>query len=111
MKPHYLSIPLAAALAALPAARAADATALWVQNCAACHGKDGAGHTRAGRMAGVKNLTDPAFQQTFTDADATARIKGGLKDKSGKVRMKAFGDTLSDAQIADLVGYVRALRK
>ncbi len=92
-------------------ARAADSAATWAGNCAACHAKDGAGHTKAGRMAGVKDMTDAQYQQSFTDDQAAARIKDGLKDDSGKIKMKAFGDTLSDADIKDLVAYVRSLKK
>jgi mono/diheme cytochrome c family protein len=93
------------------AARAADAGPLWAQYCAACHGKDGAGHTKAGRMAGVKDLSDPAYQKQFTDAAAAAQIRNGLKDKDGRIRMKAFGETLAPEQIQNLVAYVRSLKR
>ena len=62
-------------------------------------------------MARVKNMTDPAYQKTFTDDQAAKQIKSGLTDKSGKERMKAFGDKFSDAEINDLVRYVRAFQK
>ena len=101
-------------LLAAASARAADSGSagdIWAKNCAACHGKDGAGKTKAGRMAGVKDMTDAQYQQSFTDEQAAAQIKGGFKDKNGKVKMKAFGDTLSDADIKNLVAYVRSLKK
>ena len=56
--------------------------------CHVCHGPDGAGHTKAGRMKGVKDLTDPKYQAGFTDEQAAARIKDGLKDAdTGKEKM------------------------
>jgi cytochrome c553 len=102
----------AAAFAALAAAAAAaDAPANWTANCAACHGADGAGHTKAGRIARVKNMTDAAYQATFTDEQAANQIKNGFKDPTGKERMKAFGDTLAPDEINALVAYVRSLKK
>jgi mono/diheme cytochrome c family protein len=89
----------------------ADVKDNWTKNCAACHGPDGAGHTKAGRMAQVKDMTDPAYQKGFTDEQAAKQIKEGLTDKQGKERMKAFGDKFSDADITDLVAYVRSLQK
>lgn len=109
--PLLLAGVVAVALSGAATVRAADAGALFAQNCSACHGKDGAGHTRAGRMARVKDLTDPQYQKGFTDAQAADQIKNGLKDPGGRLRMKAFGGALTDAQIQSLVAYVRSLRK
>lgn len=88
-------------------AAADDATQLWSMNCAACHGKDGKGQTMMGRRLQMKDLTDPKVQASFTDADATKNIKEGVTD-NGTVKMKAFGDKLSDDQIKDLVAQVRS---
>jgi mono/diheme cytochrome c family protein len=106
-------IAAAAVLAALAAPRlAADAADTWSHNCASCHGADGAGKTKAGRMASVKDFTDAKYQGSFTDEQAAAQIKNGFKDKdTGKEKMKAFGEKLSDADIQDLVKYVRAFKK
>jgi mono/diheme cytochrome c family protein len=98
-------------LGAAASASATDAAALWATNCAACHGKDGTGHTRAGRMAHVKDMTSADYQKTFTDAQAAAQIRNGFKDSTGRMRMKAFGDTLAPAEVQDLVAYVRSLKK
>lgn len=113
MKPSLLALAGAAAavLFACPTAGAADAASNWKANCAACHGPDGGGHTKAGRMARVKDLTKPEYQATFTDAQAAAQIKNGLKDSTGKERMKGFGDKLSDDDIAALVALVRGFKK
>jgi len=109
-------LPLTASLVSLlfagaAAARAADAKDNWAKNCAACHGADGSGHTKAGRMARVKNMTDAAYQRTFTDAQAAHQIKAGLIDSTGKERMRAFGDKFTDDEVNALVAYVRSLQK
>ena len=103
------SIVLGASLAASPLLLA-DAAASWTADCAACHGSDGAGHTKVGRMVKVTDLTDAATQKSFSDDVAFNDIKGGLT-KDGVVKMKPFGDKLSDAEIKALVAYVRTLAK
>ncbi len=98
-------------LFAAAAARSAEAPENWSKNCASCHGADGAGHTKAGRMAQVKDMTDASYQKTFSDEEAAKQIKGGLKSPAGKEKMKAFGDKFSDAEIKALVDYVRTFKK
>jgi mono/diheme cytochrome c family protein len=100
-----------ALLGAAASAYAAEAPDSWAKNCAACHGKDGAGHTPAGKKVGVKDLTDAAYQKTFSDDQAATSLKQGLKDKSGKDQMKPFADKLTDDEIKTLVAYVRTLQK
>jgi mono/diheme cytochrome c family protein len=109
----YLILSAVASLPYLAAAttNAADAPSAWGQNCAACHGADGAGHTKAGKKVGAKDLTDAAYQKSFSDDDAFKAIKEGYKDSTGADKMKAFGDTLSDADIKAVVAYVRSLAK
>ena len=93
------------------ASRAAEVAENWEKNCMACHGKDGKGATKAGRMAGVKDFTDEAYQKSFSDEKAHASIKDGIKDDKGKEKMKAFAEKLTDDEINALVAYVRALKK
>ncbi len=112
MKKVAITSCAAAALLLGAATRlSADAKDNWTKNCAACHGPDGTGHTKAGRMAQVKDMTDAAYQKGFTDDQAAKQIKEGLTDKTGKERMKAFGDKFSDGDIKDLVAFVRTLQK
>ena len=108
---NIISIALGLCLAVPALVHAADASEAWAKNCASCHGKDGVGHTKAGRLLGVKDLTDAAYQKTFTDADAFKDVKEGLKDKDGKDKMKPFADKLNDDEIKGLVAYVRTLSK
>jgi len=81
---------------------AADASALWGQHCASCHGKDGSGNTAMGKKLGLKNYSK---DQGFSDAEAANVIK------NGKGKMKAYKDKLSDADVKALVAYVRGLKK
>jgi cytochrome c6 len=81
---------------------AADAAAIWAQNCASCHGKDGSGNTAMGKKLGVK---DYSKDQGFSDAEATNVIK------NGKGKMKGYKAKLSDADVKALVAYVRSLKK
>jgi mono/diheme cytochrome c family protein len=112
MKTFAIPACVAAAIVLGAAPRlSADAKENWTKNCAACHGPDGAGHTKAGRMAQVKDMTDASYQKGFTDDQAAKQIKEGLTDKTGKERMKAFADKFSDADIKDLVTYIRTLQK
>jgi mono/diheme cytochrome c family protein len=92
------------------AIRGADAKANWDNNCAQCHGAGGKGDTKMGKMLNAADLTDPKKQASFTDTQATAAIKDGVK-QNGKTTMKAFGGKLTDDQIKALVAYVRTLKK
>jgi len=83
----------------------------WTKHCASCHGKDGKGDTKAGKKAEVKDLTDPKYQESFTDEQMFKQIKEGMKDKNGKEKMKAFGGLLSDEEIKALVACVRGMKK
>jgi mono/diheme cytochrome c family protein len=89
---------------------AGDAAALWTQHCASCHGKDGSGSTMMGKKLGVKDYRDAKVQAAFSDAEAEAAIKEGVKT-NGKQSMKPFKDKLSDAEIKALVAHVRSFKK
>ena len=101
-----ISILIAAPLSA----RAADAKTNWANNCAQCHGPSGKGDTKMGKMLNAMDLTDPKKQSSFTDAQAAAAVKDGIK-QNGKTTMKAFGGKLTDDEIKALVAYVRSLKK
>ncbi len=105
-----LSISIAlAAMMALPAL-AADAKALYEQDCAKCHGSDGKGETKMGKKMGAKDYTSAKVQEELKDDAAVKAIKEGLKDKEGKVLMKPAEGT-SDADIKALVAYMRTFKK
>ena len=90
--------------------RAADTKENWEKNCAKCHGEDGAGKTKMGGKLGVKDYTDAKVQAEMKDDTMAKAIKEGKKD-GDTVKMKAFGDVLSDDEIKALVAHVRSLKK
>ena len=92
-------------------ARAADVVTNWNTHCASCHGKDGKGQTKAGRMANVKDMTEGSYQTSFNDDSAFKQIKEGLKDEKGKERMKPFKEKLTDEEIKALIAQVRSFKK
>ena len=108
---NKLTVMTAVAFAALTGVWAAEPLENWTTHCASCHGKDGKGMTKAGRQAGVKDLTDAAHQKSFTDEKAFSQIKQGMKDEKGKERMKPFAEKMSDDEIKALVTYLRAFSK
>jgi len=100
-----LSLPLLAGTAL-----GADVGANWTTHCASCHGKDGKGQTKAGRMAGVKDQTDAQYQAGLKDDKIFTSIKEGLKD-GAKEKMKPFKDKLNDDEIKALIAHVRSFKK
>ncbi|HJU55842.1 MAG TPA: cytochrome c [Pyrinomonadaceae bacterium] len=82
-----------------------DAPALFKDNCAKCHGKEGRAKGFKAKLAGVRNLTDAKWHESVTDE----RIFNSIAN--GRNRMPAFGKKFTDAQIAALVAFVRSLRK
>lgn len=94
------------AFAVAPAARAADnpGEALFKQKCAACHGADGKGATSMGKTLKVRDLSSDDVQKQ-SDAELT-----GITE-NGKGKMPAYKGKLTDAQMKDLVGFIRSLKK
>lgn len=96
--------------AAAMTASAADAKANYEKHCAKCHGKEGKGDTKMGQKLGAKDYSDPKVQAALTDDAAFKATKDGFKDKEGKVLMKP-SEGLSDAEIKDLVAFMRTFKK
>jgi cytochrome c6 len=82
----------------------ADGGADFKAKCAMCHGATGAGDTVMGKNLKLKDLGSAEVQKQ-SDADLTTTISGG------KGKMPAYKGKLTDAQISDLVKYVRTLKK
>ncbi len=72
--------------------------------CAMCHGADGSASTGMGKSMGLKPLGSPEVQ-SMSDADMTTLIT------NGKGKMPAYKGKLTDAQISDVVKYIRTLKK
>jgi len=82
-----------------------DASALFVKECATCHGKDGQAKTFKAKFNHARNLTDAKWQAEVTDE----RLYNSIRN--GKGKMPAFGKRLSDPQINALVSFVRTLKQ
>jgi mono/diheme cytochrome c family protein len=99
---------LAAALALPAAATAApDARALYLENCASCHGEDGKARTELGLKYKAEDFTGPMFARDASVPEARKVIERGVK----KTKMKAWKDLLKPEEIQALAEYVVAFSK
>jgi mono/diheme cytochrome c family protein len=78
--------------------------ATYKAKCQMCHGATGAGDTPAGKSMKVKSFKDPEVAK-MSDAASIGITKNG----AGK--MPAYKDKLSDAQIKEVITYIRGLEK
>ena len=93
-----------ATVASTPVDELAGGRELYKQNCAICHKEDGTGGktTIEGRTIKPDNLTSDEIKK-FTDEKIAGYITNGVVDDG----MPAFKDKLSEAQIREIVTYVR----
>jgi mono/diheme cytochrome c family protein len=94
-------------LGAAGLAGAADGPALWEKHCASCHGPDGKGDTKAGKLTKVRDLTAADVRATLKRDHVRETIVQGIVDKeTGKSRMKGYKDKLSAEEIDALTTHV-----
>ncbi|MBC7658650.1 MAG: cytochrome c [Chitinophagaceae bacterium] len=98
--------PVAVAEATGPAA---PGQAKFEQFCSACHGLDGKanGPGAAGLNPKPRNFTDVAWQNKTDDARIYKVLKEGGASVGLSSSMAAWGGVLSDAEIYDLIKWVR----
>jgi mono/diheme cytochrome c family protein len=107
-----LALPAAGHL--LPRAAAAqkakksrvDARAVYVRNCARCHGAEGAADTEQAEIYNATNFTDAGWWRR--ERPNNFRLRRVIAE--GGSGMPAFGKRLSAAEINALVPYVRAFK-
>jgi len=99
-----LIFAVAVLLSTTPAHAQNDGAALFKAKCAACHGPDGKGDTSMGKVLKVRDLSSDDVQKQ-TDAELTAITE------NGKGKMPAYKGKLTDAQIKDLIAFIRTLKK
>lgn len=106
---------LASAQEPVPAGNPDRGMFIFSAYCATCHGEDGLGD---GPMAprlirdfgiGPTNLASREFQQARTDATLAKAIREGSVAVHRSIYMPAWGVTLSERQIDDLVAFIREL--
>ena len=99
---HYVR-----SLSGLPAdgLRVQIGRAIFMQNCAACHGADGKGN----QQIGAPNLTDQIWLYGGTEATIVETITKGRGEASAITRMPAHKDLLDEGKIHLLTAYVWGL--
>jgi mono/diheme cytochrome c family protein len=83
------------------------------QFCAACHGNDGAASGPGALAMNPKprNFIDAKWQTSVDDARITKVIKEGGASVGLSATMAPWGAALNDAEIAEVVKYVRSFKK
>ena len=99
-----LATVLVVVLVAPSAVRAQSAAATYKAKCAGCHGADGKANTAPAKALGAHDFGSDEVTK-MSDTDLITIVT------TGKNKMPAYGKSLKDAEIKDLVAYVRELSK
>lgn len=78
--------------------------ATYKAKCAMCHGADGTASTPVGKSMKLRSLKSPEDVQATDDV-----LLKETKDGVGK--MQGYAGKLTDAQMKDVVAYIRTLQK
>jgi len=103
-KIRMASVILLAASIAGPAFAQAPGADTYKGKCAMCHGADGLATTPMAKNMKILSFKAPEMVKA-TDAALTASTK------NGKGKMPAYAGKLTDAQIKDVVAFIRTLQK
>lgn len=87
-----------------PIPKKVNAAAVYVQNCARCHGADGTG-TALGKALNVPDLTDPDVKSGMSAARVREVVTNGEDD------MPAFKGKLKANEITAVSNYVRGFKR
>ena len=82
----------------------AAAADTYKAKCAMCHGADGKGNTPAGKKMGAHDFSSPEVQKMSDD-------ELGLVIAKGKNKMPAYEKSMKDADVKEMVTYIRQLGK
>jgi mono/diheme cytochrome c family protein len=96
--------PERAAIAPSELSPAQDGRDIFLANCASCHGRNADGDTPAGRAWHVPDLHS-AEVQGLPDQQLLQIIR------QGKGKMPAWNALLSPPEMADILAYMRTLKK
>lgn len=126
--PHVLKLILARAVlcgfalmlatvaraASEPEKQSLDGHLLFTENCAACHGADGAGDRKLSDLGFVPfkvkmpDFTDCGFANREADGDWASTIHRGGRARAFPHAMPAFDRALNDDEIDAIIGYLRS---
>jgi mono/diheme cytochrome c family protein len=86
---------------------------VFAHYCATCHGDAGAGDgfNAYNLDPHPRDFSDPAFQKAKTDAQLVDAIRRGGAGVGLSSLMPPWGRTLTERQVAEVVVYVRSLKK
>jgi cytochrome c6 len=100
---------LAAAIATMflmisPAKSQGAGESVYKTKCASCHGADGAGATPAGKVTKARDFCSEEVKKETDEEWAAVIVKG-------KNKMPSYDKKLTDAEVKDVVAYIRGLCK
>lgn len=98
------SVLLLAATIAVPALAQGPGADVYKAKCAMCHGADGLAATPMAKSMKILSFKDAA-EVKLSDAQLIAATT------DGKGKMPAYKGKLTDAQIKDVVAFIRTLQK
>ena len=78
-----------------------NAAALFGTYCVKCHGTDGRGQTKQGKLLDAQDFTDAHWKSVTSVGDAEATIRDGYRD------MPSYKKRLTAAQIRALAEYAK----
>ena len=112
MKAITLGLVLCAAaipvLAQAPAGDTANGAKLFKRYCAGCHGADGRGGAQT-FMPHIENLTKKGYIDLVPDDYLFGVISEGGVSVGKSSYMPAWGKTLSEQDIRDIIAHIRSL--
>ncbi len=98
------SFGLLLAALAVPALAQNPGEQVYRMKCAMCHGADGLATTPVAKMMSVPSFRSPVVMK-MTEAEMIAITN------NGKGKMPAFKGKLTDAQVEQVVAYIRKLQR
>lgn len=105
MRLALAALSLLSLLAAAPAL-AADGRALYLENCATCHGDDGRAATELGRKYKAEDFTGKGFAR-MSPAKARRIVENGIKN----TKMKGWKDELKPDELEAVTAYVLGFQR
>jgi mono/diheme cytochrome c family protein len=103
-KTGFALIGIMAAATATTALAQGTGADTYKAKCQMCHAADGSGNTPAGKSMKAIPFSSPDLVKA-SDADLIAATK------NGKGKMPAYSGKLTDAQIKEVITYIRTLQK
>jgi len=89
---------------ARPAHGQAPGEGVYKAKCAGCHGADGAGTTAAGKATKARDFCSDEVKKESDDDWISIIVKG-------KNKMPSYDKKVTEAEIKDVVAYIRSLCK